>query len=184
MEVMISINPPWADMTMSGYKPYEFRSRVLKGMDEEYPTEDITAYIYETKNKGGKGAVIGEVTIAGAHVLNYGKHYWDTLPPTYKRFLFMKYMYLEWCTLKEIKPNMKEGWFRSKKFNEYTKEIGFVGVDGNITANYALVLDRPIKYDTVSPLSDFNTAKGVRLARPPQNMFRVTRVNTIGGATC
>lgn len=72
MRVMISVNPPYSKMIFTKYKPFDFRKRVLKGMDTGYPLEDILAYIYETKNKGGSGKVIGKVTVSGTYSLHYG----------------------------------------------------------------------------------------------------------------
>ena len=174
MQVMISINPPYTDMIFSGYKPYEFRKRVLKGMDEWYPPEEIIAYIYETKNKGGAGAVIGEVKIAGSYTPNYGK---DSETDTFvvERNECIKSLYLRWCESKHIKPNMKEGWFKSKRFLHYLEEIGF---GPKLDFNYALILDNPRKYEVSLPLNNFRNTKGETLARPPQNMFRVARKNT------
>lgn len=173
MEVMISINPPYSNMIFSGRKPYEFRRCILKEMKEEYPKEDIKAYIYETQNKGGKGEIIGEVTIAGSYTLNYGKHGEDTTELVENRYYFIKTLYLHWCDLTGTKPNMNEGWFKSKKFRDYQKEIGFFGKDDKLNFNYALILDSPIKYDNSKPLTEYFTAKGEILKHPPQNMFNV-----------
>lgn len=174
MEVMISINPPYSNMIFDGYKPYEFRNCVLKGMDEGYPIQTIKAYIYETKNKGGKGAVIGEVTILGSSNLYYGKKVGLTTELINERYEFTKNLYLFWCELKNIKPNMNEGWFKSKKYHEYEKEIGLFGQNDELLSfNHALILDSPIKYDKSKPLTEYFNSKGEILKRPPQNMFNV-----------
>ena len=72
---------------------------------------------------------------------------------------------------------MNEGWFKSKKFDAYQKEIGFEGKDGKLNCNYALIISNPILYEAVfekaRPLSDYLSSKGVPLNRPPQNMFHV-----------
>lgn len=170
MEVMISINPPYTDMIFSGCKPFEFRKQVLKEMDQGYILDDVTAYIYETKNKGGVGAVIGEVPILGAYTLNYGKGDGTDSYVT-ERNECVKCLYFHWCGLKGIKPNKNEGWFKSKRFREYLEKIGFYP---NLDFNYALVLGDPKKYEKAVPLHAFKSIKGESLTRPPQNMFRVS----------
>lgn len=173
MNVIISVNPPYSKMIFTKYKPFDFRKKVLKGMDTGYPLEDILAYIYETKNKGGSGKVIGEVTVSGAYCL----HYWNKMYPDSalikQRFFFMKETYLHWCSLKGITQNLNEGWFKSKKFNAYLKEIGFFDNNDSLNCNYALILDDPILYDEAKPLTAFRTLKGIPITRPPQNMYRV-----------
>ena len=134
---MISVNPPYTSMIFSGHKLYEFRNSVLKGMDADYPTENIKAYIYETKNKGGKGAVIGEVTIAGAFSPNYGKQEESTTELVLERFYCIKTLYLYWCEINAVMPNMNEGWFKSKKFHDYQIEIGFYDKKNKLSFNYA-----------------------------------------------
>lgn len=173
MYVMISINPPYTDMIFRGYKPFEFRKKVIKGMDEGYPTEEIAAYIYETKNKGGCGAVIGEVKINGSYTVNYAKEVETTPALVKERYWCVKALYLDWCQKKGIKPNMDEGWFKSKKFTEYQRKIGFLGREDGMYFNYALVLSSPQKYTHPKPLSCFRNLSGAVLSRPPQNMQRV-----------
>jgi predicted transcriptional regulator len=174
MEVMISINPPYSKMIFDRYKPFEFRKKVLKGMDKGYPEEDIKAYIYETKNKGGAGNIIGEITVLGSYSLHYGDRSKPDTEFVKERFEFIKELYLYWCNLKGINPNMNEGWFKSKKFTAYQKEIGFFADDDSLCCNYALILDNPILYEVAKPLEEFITSKGVPLNQPPQNMFNVT----------
>lgn len=183
MEVMISINPPYTQMIFNGYKQFEFRKKVLKGMDEGYPLQDIKAYIYETKNKGGLGKVIGEVTIPGTYCLHYGDKKYPDEELVKVRLEFIKWSYLQWCELKKIKPNMNEGWFKSKKFNEYKKEIGFFNKDDKLECNYALILDESFKYETPKDISDFMNIKNISLCRPPQNMFHVKYERKISDGT-
>lgn len=176
MYVMISINPPYTDMIFSGYKPFEFRKKVLRGLGVGYPTEEITAYIYETKNKGGVGAVVGEVKIDGAYAPNYAKSVEHSTELVKERYMLVKSMYLAWCQMKSIKPNMNEGWFKSKKFKEYQREIGFFGENDSLDFNYALCLGGAHKYTHPKPLSCFRNLDGSMLNRPPQNMQRVKEI--------
>ncbi len=170
--VMMSVNPPYSKMILNGYKPFEFRNVVLRGMKEGYPLEDIKAYIYETKHKGGSGKVIGEVTVSGCYSLHYADHKFLDTELICLRNTFIKTLYLHWCELKDIRPNMNEGWFKSKRFWNYLKEIGYDSEDKQ-KWNYAMVLDDPKTYETSKALSEFKTTKGTFLVRPPQNMFTV-----------
>ena len=54
--ILLSVNPPFADWLVTGYKTIEWRKK---------PLPLGKAYIYETKKNGGCGAVIGEITITG-----------------------------------------------------------------------------------------------------------------------
>ena len=56
MSILLSVNPPYAGELVDGTKTIEWRKGAL-------PTG--TAFIYETKNKGGSGLVIVEVEILG-----------------------------------------------------------------------------------------------------------------------
>lgn len=173
MYVLISINPPYTDMIFSGYKPFEFRKKVLRGMDEGYPLEEITAYIYETKNRGGCGAIVGEVKIDGAYTVDYVKDVETTTDLVKERYWLVKSMYLGWCERNKIKPNMNEGWFKSERFKKYQREIGFFGKDDALDFNYALILGDRQKYTHPKPISCFRNLDGTVLSRPPQNMQRV-----------
>ena len=179
MDIMISVNPPYADMILSGYKPFEFRKRVLNCTNKECPSDKIKAYIYETKNMGGKGAVVGEVLISGAYALHYGNTNIDieiSQDLTRNRLLCVKNMYLHWCKLKRITPDLNKGWYKNDRFENYQKEIGFLS-DSHPLCNFALVLTLPTKYPVLSPLSEYLSTKNVPLVRPPQNMFRVSKIN-------
>ena len=56
MAVLISINKPHTDDIFSGEKGLEWR---------KHPLPEDLYYVYETKNKGGCGKVIGEMRIVG-----------------------------------------------------------------------------------------------------------------------
>lgn len=57
MAVLISINKPHTDNIFSGIKGVEWRKK---------PLPEGLYYVYETKNKGGCGMVVGEMRIIGS----------------------------------------------------------------------------------------------------------------------
>ena len=59
--VLISINKPHTDDIFSGEKGVEWRKR---------PLPEGVHYVYETKNKGGCGMVIGEMRITGSRAVD------------------------------------------------------------------------------------------------------------------
>lgn len=61
MAVLISINKPHIDNIFSGEKGLEWRKSPLP--------EDLY-YVYETKNKGGCGMVVGEMRITGSKAVD------------------------------------------------------------------------------------------------------------------
>lgn len=165
-EILISVNPPYAKMIMDGSKPMEFRKQILKDL-KVTGLQDVKAYIYETQNKKGQGAVIGEVMIVQCYFPEYEKERNQMIPPNVvERFSMIKNLYYLWCERKGIQPNPKEGWFKSKKFQKYRNEIGM----DPLNFNYALVLDYPVLYQTPISLGNFTNNTGNPLKRSPQNM--------------
>ena len=59
--VLISINKPHTDNIFSGDKKLEWRKK---------PLPEGLCYVYETKNKGGCGMVIGEMYITGSKAVD------------------------------------------------------------------------------------------------------------------
>lgn len=94
MELMISINPPYTDMIFNGYKLFEFRKRILHGMDVKNQNKEIKAYVYETQNKGGCGLIIGEIDITSTYILNYHKNSQIDTELVNERFEFIKRLVL------------------------------------------------------------------------------------------
>lgn len=155
--ILMSVNPPYAEMIVSGQKPMEFRNKVIKDVysDSDCPP---TVYIYETKNKGGCGMVIGKATIVKIFKLQQKDDEYNVK----NRNDSLVWLYYDWCFKNNIKPNPKEGWFTSTRFTEYYEKIGW-------GRNYALALDLIARFDTPIPLSSFSTGKSV-ITHPPQNM--------------
>lgn len=112
--------------------------------------------------------VVGQTAISGAYIVNYAKNVAVGTERTIERFELCKDLYFKWCLMKKIKPNMNEGWFKSKKFIKYREEIGWEKCD----FNYALKLYAPQKYDEPKPLCHFTSEKGKTILSPPQNMFK------------
>ena len=165
-EIMISVNPPYADMIISGEKPMEFRKQVLNNMKDENNLGTIKAYIYETRNGGGRGKVIGEAIISFLYEVGYGTKK-DT-EYVLNRSKCICNLYFNWCYRNDIKPNMNEGWYKSKKFNRYLDKIGY----GTLDFNYAIVLKHFQPYDPPLPIGTFTSTSGLPMLRPPQNMCR------------
>ena len=172
MDIMISINPPYAEMILSGYKPVEYRKKILniKQLNK--------LYIYETKNHNGQGKVIGEALIDNIYRLYYDKSVDDNrLPIVQERFRHIKNLYYEYCDIKNYKPNKNEGWFKSKKFKNYQQEIGLLDANGELKVNYGIHLSHIQKYDEPLDISEFiSPTTGNILKRPPQNMWYVDRI--------
>lgn len=59
--ILISINKPYTDDIFSGDKSLEWRKK---------PLPEGLCYVYETKNKGGCGMVIGEMHITGSKAVD------------------------------------------------------------------------------------------------------------------
>ena len=106
--VMLSVNPPYSQQIISGYKLFEFRSLVLYGMELGFLPEQITAYIYETKKKGGCGKVIGKVTISGTYAPLYRKIDYSPDIVRHRNKMIIQMYYL-WCNKVNRKPNNNEG---------------------------------------------------------------------------
>ena len=58
--IILSVRPPWARLLVTGEKTVELRKQKLPG-----DGGPVRALIYETKAKGGCGALIGEVVFDG-----------------------------------------------------------------------------------------------------------------------
>ena len=174
--VLISINPPYSKMIMRGYKSMEFKKKILSYLKTNIVAgKTMTVYIYETKNKGGCGFIVGQATLYCVYSPLYlekttFQNRENITSIVKERNETIKNLYLDWCLIKKLKPNMNEGWFSSKKFMKYIEEIGW-----NHTFNYALHLSDVITYNTPLDLGEFLNVKGEKLTRPPQNMMTVEK---------
>lgn len=183
---MISVNPPYAQMIMNGFKFVEFRKNVLNILknDDLYLEEKEMpkAYIYETKNKKGIGQIIGECRVLHVYkpmyCLESGGGYTKSFingEIVKKRNELIKDLYRGWCCDNNIKYNANEGWFKSKKFSTYLNEIGWE----NSKFNYALYLTNFKKYQYPKDIKEFLNEKGEIMTRPPQNMCRVAFIPNV-----
>lgn len=167
--IMLSINPPYAEMIINEKKPVEFRNKVVNAIKNFYKDpDDIHFYIYETKRKGGRGKVIGEADMAWMHKLSYNispgpEHFTHQLAK--ERNNFIQWLYYFWCAQTGKKPNPKEGWFRSSRFSKYMEEIGF-----QTNCDYAVWLCKPKAFEIPVDISEFSYGNGTSMSRPPQGM--------------
>ncbi|MDO4301913.1 MAG: hypothetical protein Q4D26_11040 [Clostridia bacterium] len=171
MDIMISITPPYTKMILSGYKPVEYRKKILKNiklLDK--------VYIYETKNNNGQGKVIGATVICDIYKLYYSKSVDDNIPTpiVQERLRHIKNLYYNYCYMKSYKPNNNEGWFKSKKFLKYQQKIGFFDDYGELKVNYAINFAPVKKFDEPLDISNFICPiSGNILKQPPKNMCYV-----------
>ena len=157
MKISLNIDQIYSKMVFDGYKPVIFLNEIdnevetvlLNNKVMRYDKDkrvDVNMYIYESKHKSVSKKAIGEVTVIDYYYLYYGNKKWLDIDLVDIRNNFIKNLYFYWCDFKKIKPNMNEGWFKSKKFIKYQKEIGFYGNDDTLNCNYALIVNNPILY--------------------------------------
>ncbi|TKI65292.1 hypothetical protein FC756_17035 [Lysinibacillus mangiferihumi] len=89
------------------------------------------------------GLIVGEAWTDIIYCLFYDKknntNDW-TYDLPYVRNEAIKRLYYSWCENKSLKPNHKEGWFKSKKFSSCLEKIGW-------GSNYALFLMDIVAYE-------------------------------------
>lgn len=165
MDVMISINPPYTNMIFGGIKPMEFRKKVLNEMLKDDPDRNI--YVYETKNHGGCGKVIGKAKIEKVYKVMY-KDETEEVDPVLaqERYDCMKDLHCLWCQRRGKSSN--EGGFQSARFTQYREYIGW-GYPQNF--NYAICLSDITLFEKPKELGEFAGQNGEVLKRPPQNMY-------------
>ena len=151
-EYLISVNPPYAKLITSELKKHEFRKKIIKDM-----MIGDTVYIYETKNKCGKGLVIGQAIIDKLYKTDYAKG-------KNKNKLI------------ELKEDLYKTWEDTRKpystFEGYLKVIDYTSFD----YNYVIRLEYATEYVQGIPLSCFATDKGI-IKHPPINMCRVAKIS-------
>lgn len=163
MNIMVAINPPYTDLICTKYKPIEFRKKVLSCMLET--PEDVTLYIYETKNKGGSGKVIASSSLEVVEpimCIHDPTNADDIIEVEYTRTRVLNKLHKHFVDIKESQKYEN----CANQFYNYLDDIGFGG-------DYAVVLKDVIKYDVPKELGEFCDLNGNALKRPPQNMFRM-----------
>ncbi|MDQ0361546.1 hypothetical protein [Breznakia pachnodae] len=135
------------------------------------PMNEVTKiYIYETKNKGGSGKIVGEADLFTVFPIGYIREkeegYRVDCDYAKCRHLAIKNLYLDWCFMNNLKPNLNEGWFSSKKFISYLEKIGWETHD----FDYILWFANVQEYQKSIEISEFLDSKGNVMSRPPQNM--------------
>lgn len=174
--IMLSVNPPYAEMIVNGKKPAEFRNKILDGI-KNFHLEAVHFFIYETKRNGGRGKVIGEADMAWMYELSYNipvetKYLLSFL--TKERNEFTKKLYYFWCEQNDKKTNPKEGWFKSSRFLQYMEEIGF-----QTNCDHAIWLCDPKKFESPIDISEFSYGNGTSMSRPPQGMCYCLQKQTL-----
>lgn len=147
---IITIQKSDWDMILSGEKSVLFLEKYT--LSEKQKIEDSESgrvnpnIIYFPnkiyfKNKDSD-LILGEACTDIIYCLFYDKENntndW-TYDLPYVRNEALKRLYYSWCENKSLKPNNKEGWFKSKKFSSYLEKIGW-------GSNYALFLMDTIEY--------------------------------------
>ena len=165
--IMLSVNPPYAGMLLSGYKPFEFRKAVMYALrpDTLKHSGPMTVFIYETIGKGGIGAVVGEVQAdyTLAPLFLKGKDEQDI------RRMYGDLLSHYWRLFSDGENNSNAE--PSSAFLAYLKEIGARSEE----YNYAVHMSNPIRYAEPVPIGQFYGSDGKPLKWPPQNMCLATK---------
>lgn len=162
--ILISIRPPYAKMLLSGYKPMEFRKKII---NELMPNvgENLPVYIYETKNNQGQGQIIGEAFVSKIYNTKF-----TCANNAQLRELYFPWMRKHQTELTEEELNIEKPWLNSEKFNEFKTSIGYPEDDRSI---YAIAFRNLQTYKKPKELSKFLNKNGTPFQRPPQNMCYV-----------
>lgn len=172
--ILISINPPYTDMILLGCKPMEYRRKVLSSMITNI-AEKLPLYLYETKNKGGIGKVVGEAKCLRVYRVYYGEP--DKFSYAAARDACLKELYYDWESkhkdeLSAQQLLVSEPWNNLSVFKQYCESIGWTDAPD---FNYALCLSDVKAYENERLLSEFLNKDGNPIKRPPQNMCYVYR---------
>lgn len=159
-DIILSVNPPYSRQILNGFKTFEFRQTQPKKLKKNQ-----RVFIYETKNYGGCGNVIGYATLTGIYNLLYNKSS-DDLKTIKERHDFIKLLYIDWCMKTGVQPLKNEGYFRDKRFLKYQEEIGF----SSLNFNYAWEFIDFIAYSSPKEIEQFG------LTRPPQSWCYIKQV--------
>ena len=144
---VLSVNPEYTKLIFDGTKCCEFRKRIPKLM-----SPGDTLWIYETKNKGGVGKVIGKATVKSIDDIRSAK---DGI---------VEHVFEDWKTENSIEYNME--WYTNDAFMNYFESIG--GCSGFV---FSINIDN---IETITPLDISCFAKNsVSLKRPPQSIQQI-----------
>ncbi len=104
--------------------------KVIFGTENEQTILDVKKYICSMRKERCLVEFLGVYKVD--YVEEKAKKYSLGLAKT--RNDCIKQLYFLWCEENTIKLNKNEGWFKSEKFREYKKEIGFIDMNFNFVA--------------------------------------------------
>lgn len=171
-QIMISVNPPYSTMIEEEYKKIEFRKRVLHGL-----RKGTTIWFYETKNKGGRGRIIGSGTLVAVIPLdalyepygscecfmNHHVQFWN--------YCFDRNMEVPYAPdfeyVRKVRNNMQEEYLKYSFANnkDYLSKIGIGG-------RYAILFD-DFKEECLQLKNFISTNTLNTILHPPQSMMNV-----------
>jgi hypothetical protein len=165
--VIISINPPYTDKILNGEKKFEFRKKIINAMQDIH--DETYIYIYETKNKGGKGRIIATCRAGRIYEPAYLKDINAEKMPCYPKFYMDEREALnsavddDWCRQAGISRFDLRPF--TPQWEEYVQHCEDIGEDGH-QYNYAISLLN------ITPCN--LSLEDLHLKRPPQNMQTVS----------
>lgn len=121
--VVLSINPNWAELILSGKKTLELRKSRPK---LEYPYK---VYLYETINMNGSGKIVGEFICTGTHAdVNPSKGIVDIVDE--KKSCISAKDIIEYARNQKKPPHIVYWWHVSEaKRYDKPKELSDLGID-------------------------------------------------------
>jgi len=147
---VITIKKSEWDMIFSGEKWALFQNDISLSEEQKIENNDPATnpyiiytgkYIYFKEHE--TGTILGQAIADETYFLLYDTENECDSELVYARNKAIKEIYFKWCEKKSLKPNPKEGWFKSKKFAAYLDKVGWSG-------NYALFLTHIVEYETKS----------------------------------
>lgn len=120
----VDITPHSAELIFQGKKPFVMTDIVdddLKSVEQSDAGFNIVFFRNSDTRK-----VIGQAKVIACYQLMYTDiSFSQNQNLLAERYRFAKEVYLRWCRENHIRPNMNEGWFKSKKFRKFFDEAGF-----------------------------------------------------------
>ncbi|MDQ0361550.1 hypothetical protein [Breznakia pachnodae] len=138
----LGVNKESIEMILTGYKNISFFNYLPPEMIEQYiEKEKIKLCLLDEDNN----KVLAECTIRRIYKLMYSSNDLidenEMINVAKDRELILRDLYLGWCLMKDIQPNLSEGHMKSKKFKKYLEEISW-----DVKSNYAIAFDTLISY--------------------------------------